>query len=217
MDYPKIQTLFKRDENGKIIRDRYTLEEFHYLKNNYWECTEKIDGTNIHIDFTLTSEGIKDITFNGRTENALIPARLLNRLKELFTEERLIKGFRLPLATESKVAIYGEGYGVKIQSGGGYLKDKNDFIIFDILIDGLWLERSAIENIANGIGISIVPLLGYFTLIEAIKITEKGFNSTIAEDEQLKAEGMVLKPVCGILRRNSDRLITKLKTRDFKP
>lgn len=130
MDYPKIQTLFKRDENGKIIRDRYTLEEFHYLKNNYWECTEKIDGTNIHIDFTLTPKGIKDISFNGRTENALIPARLLSRLKELFTEEKLLKGFRLPLATESKVAIYGEGYGVKIQSGSNRLITKLKTIDF---------------------------------------------------------------------------------------
>lgn len=30
MEYQKIQTLFKRDDNGIIIPAEYTLEEFNY-------------------------------------------------------------------------------------------------------------------------------------------------------------------------------------------
>lgn len=54
-DYQKINTLFLRDENNIIIPDRFTASEFTYLVNNLWECTEKIDGTNIHFMLTLSS------------------------------------------------------------------------------------------------------------------------------------------------------------------
>ena len=45
MEYPKINTLFKRDDKNIIIPSQYTCEEFSYLKDCLWECTEKIDGT----------------------------------------------------------------------------------------------------------------------------------------------------------------------------
>lgn len=47
MEYPKINTLFKRDENNIIIPSEYTLSEFEYLKYCPFECTEKIDGNRI--------------------------------------------------------------------------------------------------------------------------------------------------------------------------
>lgn len=44
MEYQKINTLFKRDGKNVIIPSQYTCEEFNYLKDCPWECTEKIDG-----------------------------------------------------------------------------------------------------------------------------------------------------------------------------
>ena len=43
MEYPKINTLFKRDDNNIIIPSEFTIPEFTYLQNNIFECTEKID------------------------------------------------------------------------------------------------------------------------------------------------------------------------------
>ena len=60
MKYPKINTLFKRDEKNHIILDAFTTPEFEYLKNNEWECTEKIDGTNIRIE--LEPDGKVDLS-----------------------------------------------------------------------------------------------------------------------------------------------------------
>ena len=57
-DYQKINTLFMRDENKTIIPDQYTMEEFKWLENNKWECTEKIDGTNMHCDITLDNRDL---------------------------------------------------------------------------------------------------------------------------------------------------------------
>ena len=47
-EYPKIQSIFKRDENThKFIDGVFSLPEFEYLKDNLWIWTEKIDGRNI--------------------------------------------------------------------------------------------------------------------------------------------------------------------------
>ena len=46
--YTKINTLYKRDKDtNKIIVGDYSNKEIEYLKNCQFECTEKIDGTNI--------------------------------------------------------------------------------------------------------------------------------------------------------------------------
>lgn len=216
-DYPKIQTLFKRDSNGIIMPDSYTLEEFKYLENNLWECTEKIDGTNIHID--LNQDGV--ITFNGRTERAQIPVPLLNKLKELFPLDMLLSVFEKQIndALDSNsplnISIYGEGYGKGIQRGGNYIKDDVNFILFDIRINNWWLSRESCENLATIMNISIVPLIGYMTIPDAIKYVKDGFKSTIAENKDYDAEGLVLKTPNGLKLRSGDRLITKIKTQDF--
>ena len=46
MSYPKIETLFKRDEKFNIT-DEIRCPEFDNIKK--WLITEKIDGTNIRI------------------------------------------------------------------------------------------------------------------------------------------------------------------------
>ena len=54
------------------------------------------------------------------------------------------------------------------------------------------------------------------TIPEAIDFVKKGFKSTIAENKDYDAEGLVLKTPDGLLLRNGERIITKLKTCDFQ-
>ena len=54
------------------------------------------------------------------------------------------------------------------------------------------------------------------TIPEAIEYVKKGFKSTIAENKDYDAEGLVLKTPTGLLRRNGERLVTKIKTVDFR-
>ena len=137
MEYQKINTLFKRDSNNIIIPEEYTLEEFVYLKDCKFECTEKIDGTNIRIELDSTSEEIT-MEFKGRTDHADIPKHLLNKLNELFNKEKLIEIFNLK-EKKTKITIYGEGYGMKIQKGGNYISNDVNFILFDIKIDNWYI------------------------------------------------------------------------------
>lgn len=53
MTYPKIDTLFKREDAGKkkghIIPGDYSRPEFTAVRE--WRLSEKVDGTNIRIEY----------------------------------------------------------------------------------------------------------------------------------------------------------------------
>lgn len=218
-EYQKIQTLFKRDERNIIIPDQFTYPEFEVLKDLKWECTEKIDGTNIRIE--LASSGNSEdgiiMSFKGRTDKANIPEHLLTKLNWLFDREHLMEALNITDETQNcDITLYGEGYGAKIQKGGNYISNDVNFILFDVKVGKWWLDREAIKDIANKLGINAVPLMGYMTIPEAIEYVKKGFKSTIAENKDYDAEGLVLKAPCGLLKRDGERLITKIKTVDFR-
>lgn len=218
-EYQKIQTLFKRDERNIIIPDQFTYPEFEVLKDLKWECTEKIDGTNIRIE--LESSGNPEdgiiMSFKGRTDKAVIPEHLLTKLNWLFDRERLMEVLNITDETQDcNITLYGEGYGAKIQKGVNYISNDVNFILFDVKIGKWWLDRESIKDIADKLGINVVPLMGYMTIPEAIEYVKKGFKSTIAENKDYDAEGLVLKAPCGLLKRDGERLITKIKTVDFR-
>lgn len=218
-EYQKIQTLFKRDERNIIIPDQFTYPEFEVLKDLKWECTEKIDGTNIRIE--LASSGNSEdgiiMSFKGRTDKAIIPEHLLTKLNWLFDREHLMEALNITDETQDcNITLYGEGYGAKIQKGGNYISNDVNFILFDVKVGKWWLDREAIKDIADKLGINAVPLMGYMTIPEAIEYVKKGFKSTIAENKDYDAEGLVLKAPCGLLKRDGERLITKIKTVDFR-
>lgn len=217
-EYQKINTLYKRDmqNNKQIIIGDYD-PNIEYLKDIKWECTEKIDGTNICISWDGHSR-----IFHGRTTKADIPKHLLQVLENLFPVDLLQKVFPLKY-DENKVEIpmqidlFGEGYGYKIQKiGSSYLKEQVSFILFDIRIDSWWLLRDSLEDIAKQLNIDIVPVIGYFTLYEAELMVRNGFKSTIAENKECEAEGLILKTTLGLNDRRGKRIITKIKTVDYR-
>jgi ATP-dependent RNA circularization protein (DNA/RNA ligase family) len=208
-EYHKIQTLFKRDEKTKhIIEGSWTLPELEYLKDNQWVFTEKVDGTNIRVMWNG-----KDVMFGGKTDNASIPVFLLYKLQELFEGTVKKQKFIEKFGTEGNVCLYGEGYGVKIQSGGNYFKDKNDFALFDVRIGDWWLNREDVEDIGKFFELTVVPIIGEGTLTEAIDKVRQGFNSQWGN---FIAEGIVARPKVELKTRKGERLITKIKHRDFK-
>lgn len=200
--YPKIQSIFKRTEKGIIMPDCFTTPEFKYLKDLKWECTEKIDGTNIRVIWENNT-----LRFRGRTDKAEIPVPLLDKLKELFNPNMF------PI--DKDFVLYGEGYGANIQRGGNYIKNGVDFILFDVRIGDYWLDRVKCEQIALTMGIKIVPFKGYFTIPQALFCVKEGFNSAIAENEDYIAEGLVLKTPGGLKDRHGNRIIAKIKHVDF--
>jgi hypothetical protein len=208
-EYPKIQSVFKRyqegENKGKFIIDKYSLPEFEFLKNNIWEMTEKIDGTNIRIKWN----GEK-ISFGGKTDNAQIPTFLYDKLESIFRSQ--IDNFKR-IFKDEEICMHGEGFGSKIQKGGGnYISDGVDFILFDIKIGDWWLKREDIEEIANEFTIKVVPIIEEGTLERALFLVKNGFHSTFGS---FIAEGLVLKPKVQLFSRMGKRIITKVKYKDF--
>jgi len=212
--YPKINSIYKRDEKGNFITGKYSEPEIEYLKDLDWEWTEKIDGTNIQIEWDAVSHkaGIlipPSVIFRGRTKKAQIPTFLVDKLREMFPHTLFEKHY-----PDTSMILYGEGHGAKIQKGGGkYIPDGVSFILFDVLIDNIWLQRKDVEDIASKLGINAVPFIRHGTINEAIEHVKNGFISTFGD---FIAEGLVLKTRIPLLKRNGKRIITKIKHRDFK-
>jgi len=206
--YPKINTVFKRDmlNKGRIIEECYAQPEFEYLKDNKWVFTEKVDGTNIRIEW---HRGVSRF-FGGRTDNAQIPAFLISRLEELFSVDKLDS---VITSKVDHLCLYGEGYGARIQKGGGnYKSDGVDFVLFDVLVDSWWLKREDVVEIAHSLGIEVAPKVGTGTLLEGIELVRHGLRSYWGD---FLAEGIVMRPEVELKTRAGHRIITKIKHKDF--
>lgn len=215
--YQKIQTVFLRspESNFKdLLEGQWTLPEFELLKDIEWVWTEKVDGTCTRVMW----DG-RTVRFGGKTDDAQISTFLLRTLQDTFTEEKMRTTFpdiKFNEFTPPSICLYGEGYGRKIQNGENYLPDRTDFILFDCKIDGWWLKRESLEDIATKFSIKSVPIIGTGTLLEAINFVKTGYKSTVAQNKDYNAEGLVMKPKVDLFNRKRERIITKIKTRDFR-
>ena len=205
--YHKIKTVFSRDPETKyrtLLEGEFATPEFKYLQNNDWIWTEKVDGTNIRVMF----EG-EDIAFGGKTERAQIPAPLVNKLNEMFLPQ--IEKFREHFP--DGICLYGEGYGAKIQKGGGNYRPDQGFVLFDVRIGDWWLKREDVSDVATTLGIEVVPEIGHGTLREMVELVREGFCSQWGD---FQGEGIVARPLVELKARNGERIITKLKHKDFR-
>lgn len=245
--YQKINTIFMRDAKNVIMPyESFTEPEFEYLRGLKWRASEKIDGTNMRIEVTkvpVWDDGIEGRTINGvefkvriagKTDDAQIPKNLLKHMQEKYPNEKVLAALGLkefiPVEewenehnwlTYEQIpniyTIYGEGYGEGIQSGGWYIKGGNEFIVFDVKVNDIYLKTDARDEIATKLGAPIVPFIGYFTLDEAITFVRKGFRSRVAQNPDAKmAEGLVLRTDLGLRNRMGNRLIVKIKYEDFQ-
>lgn len=208
IEYNKIDTLYKRDMEGtkKLLEGEFRNPTVEFLKDNIWQFTEKIDGTNISVCWDGHT-----ITFNGRTERAQIPTHLLNYLMATFKTNEAEQIFEEKFG-ETPVVLFGEGYGPKIQNGGLYRNDVS-FIMFDVLIAGNYQPRESVEDIAKAFGIDIVPVIFEGTIQEGVDFVKTRPDSTMGT---AKMEGLVGRPKVEMRDRCGKRVIVKIKWEDFK-
>jgi len=214
LKYPKIKTVWQRDPDNHfktLLEGQWATPEFEYLKDNPWIFTEKVDGTNIRIMW----DGER-VRFGGRTDRAQMPTFLLSKLQDMFPDEKLAECFGKadPSGVLQPACLYGEGYGARIQKGGGnYIPDGVSFILFDVQIGNWWLQRGDVEGIAEGMGIDVVPIIDTGPLAIAIQKVRYGLPSRLRDG---MAEGLVMKPAVELVARNGKRIVAKIKHKDFE-
>ncbi|MEA1998145.1 MAG: RNA ligase family protein [Euryarchaeota archaeon] len=206
--------MYKRDKGTHLfIEGEYSIPEFEYLRNNTWLYTEKLDGTNIRVQWDPCPEGDSDsnrrLMFRGRTDNAQMYPGMLERLEELFAIETFDE-----LYPETPLCLYGEGIGAHVQKGGGrYIHDGVDFVLFDVLVGRWWLRREDVAKFAKSLNINIAPIVGRGTLLAAVELIKRqDFTSSWGD---FLLEGFVLRPIVELQNRGGKRIITKVKHKDF--
>lgn len=222
LKYPKIDTLYDRD--GKyIIVGKLRRQEFGNIIR--WSITEKIHGTNTRV--TLFDYG--EVVYGGKTDEAIMPSELLEYLKKIFMPEKMKETFWFPDKPIPKSAtIYGEGYGPGVVPGSGAYRKDVSFRLFDCLViseGNWWLERKDLEDVAMKLGIKCVPILGVIDFlpvaseqIEKIFLDNRDRLVAIEEDGMVNMipEGIIAKTDELLFNRKGERVMWKLKIKDFK-
>jgi hypothetical protein len=208
IEYNKIETLWKRDMEGtkKLLEGEFRNPTVEFLKDNIWQFTEKVDGTNIRVYWDGHT-----VQFGGRTEKAQIPAPLANYLNSVFGTNEAEQIFEEKFG-ETPVVLFGEGYGPKIQNGGAYRNDVS-FIMFDVLISGNYQPRESVEDIAKAFGVDVVPIILEGTIDAGVAFVKGHPKSTMGTADM---EGLVGRPKVEMRDRCGHRVIVKIKWEDFK-
>src|SRR3990167_9644292 len=171
--YPKIETLYVRDMvKHKVLVDELRMPEFGLVKE--WYLTEKIDGTNVRVNLDRSGS----VVFGGRTDEAQMHVSLMKYLSETFTQEKMQAAFGD--REDADVTLFGEGYGPKVQKGGGLYRDTVSFRLFDVRVVQLWLEPDNINAVATTLGVSSVTYVGTYAnwLPRSIDDLKKVFRGT---------------------------------------
>lgn len=219
-EYHKIDTLYERDEKTHKLQDPLVLRNPIYANFKKLLWTEKIDGTNIRISWNT-----KKVWFDGREKDSMLPASLVNYLMDTFSMEKFRSAFpNIPEwpdgvdGTNTPVILFGEGCGGSIQAGGNY-SPSSIFVLFDVLVDcRYWLSQDNVEDVARKLGILTAPVMGEMSVEEATEMVKKGFPSILAHNltgSVAPAEGLIGRPPETMFNNKGERLICKLKTKDF--
>ena len=222
--YQKIETIAKRDLDGskRLIDGTFRDPAIEYLQDVKFEATEKVDGSSMCVYF----DGLRVRVTGGRNENA-------ERIEPIFTvvenamcdsgSEQLFEQMFPPVYDENakevltEVKIYGEAIGPGIQKVGKLYCDSQRFLVFDISVNGVYLERSnpVYRRVVDAFGLEEVPTLPDMTPNEAIEFVKTNPRSLV--NPAAPMEGVVLRPKVRLYGPNGSRLIVKVKAKDYAP
>lgn len=220
--YPKIQSLFNRDENFVVNPGSWRMREFPIISQ--WELYEKIDGTNIRVHF-IPSERMSDGTVvgglvnfysrNSDEPNVNIPPVVLKFLQGLFDFERLSS----ILVTET--ILFGEAFGGKIQGMSKLYGSVPRFALFDVMEYGYWQSRDVVLGKSIDLGIEHAPFMGIVGSVELLnpyaRVLGDYARVSPAGGGSGRPEGVILHPRGCVLQNGyGERIVAKLKWVDFE-
>lgn len=204
--YPKFYAPYKRKTDSKYLDLTQPREELLPYMNDKtcWWVSEKLDGTNTRIIW----DGYK-VDVKGRTSSSQLQGYQNELLRELIQNDNY--KFDETFGTK-EVTIYGEAFGGKIQKNPHGVEPQ--FKVFDINIDGVWLDYPSVKEISKNLGLKYndhVLFDSWDKVIDIFKDMKKGRGDF---DEYF--EGLVAVPAHMPLTRLGERVITKIKVADFE-
>lgn len=207
-NFQKIKAPFLRDgPNDRLVNT--SKPAFNWLKafdeNQKFVASEKIDGTSVGLKW----DGER-ISFVGHTDKSQFCPRYLEYLQNRFGTPEFESCVEA-IFGDRPVAIYGEGISKDYNVHYGF--PDGEFIMYDIQFDsGFYAERQFVWEVAKKLAIK-TPWEQNMTLNEAIEFVKTKPQSRLNSD--FKMEGLVLRPLVELYDNHGERLITKVKVKDF--
>jgi len=228
MEYPKIHSLWKREDsyfednkkrgNSFIVGD-YARPEFGCIKR--WQVQEKIDGMNIRVHMkrllVIDEDGFPIYRwygeYHGRRNDSMLPTSLIAAFDKIFKSEH-INAFFKNHKDANDIWFFGEGYGPKIQKGGGNYRADAGFILFDVVWNGKWSTKEWVMQNAEELGIPYAPYIGVMTEDEIVEYVKSKPLSLCSIKSQVM-EGVIARPEYPLYLPHGEPLIMKLKCKEF--
>lgn len=197
--YHKIENLHKLNKETKCRMTEYTLIEYAYLADCQWDFDEKINGTSMRVIFDKNGS----FEVKGRTDKADLPLDLIDNTVMLMEEVNL-----------RNITLYGEGVGPGVHKGSGKYAVDPTFVLFDAHndLDDYYVDRETVSYVSMMNHIPMVPYVFTGTLKEAYQTVQKGCKSIFGD---FWAEGLVGRPIVPVRSIRGNRMIVKIKHRDY--
>ena len=186
------------------IDNLYKNKDILLFKQCY--ALEKIHGTSAHIRWN-PEDGIGFMSGGEKHDKfvKLFDVEALNsQFKELFLDP---------------VVLYGEAYGGKCQRMSGTYGKELKFVVFDVKIDGKWLNVPDAEAVAKSFNLEFVDYRLINTDLNSIDAerdmpSKQAFRNGCGNDKL--REGVVLKPLIELTKNNGNRIMCKHKREEFR-
>lgn len=187
------------------IKNLYTVP--HIL-----ECfaLEKIEGSSANISFKKDAQ----VTFfpgcaNHNQFAQLFPANIYDTFKEVFAEYINEQG------EYPEVTFFGEVHGGKIQGMSKWYGPDIKFIVFDVKINGRWMNVPYAEEKTVKMGLKFVPYERGPLTIEFLD-AQRDAPSKISLSEDAPKEGIVVRAIYESNSEDGYRFIYKHKRAEFR-
>lgn len=229
--YPKILAPFKRETNkSKYVNESlWSKPEFKMLKDVEWVWTAKADGTSIKLYWN----GDK-VQFFGHTDKSQLSKLTLDYLNKTFGTPEAESVFE-SLYGSNEVNVYGEFCSKEMNEDYGH--QNGMFYVFDVqnATSGKWWDRNSVVEFADSFDIQAVPIMLKGTIDKAVSFVrlanrtwnkdfktsyfisnkEKSYLVDCPFSESAKLEGLVGRLPYELLDANGERIITKVKCKDY--
>ena len=206
--YKRVPDIFTYSK-GKVEEGQYASEAVRFTKDLPWVCTEKIDGMTVCIEW----DG-NQASFSRNHIGKRLPKHLLEMLHDKFSTSRAEERFKFnfPLG---KVVFYAVAYGGDIGDTAEKYGPGLTYSLIDVYMPARnqWLNRTAVETVGARFGVRVVPKILHEPLeMAVIKMKEHPVSKI---NMNTPMEGLVCHPFVELRDCYGERIIVKLKAKDF--
>lgn len=203
---------FKKFSSLENTYNKGFLEKIflHDCYNQEWIATEKVHGANFSFWWCKVN-GVRVASRTQFVDGSFFSCTdVVERHAETFARDCEV------FNTDSVVVVYGELFGGNIQKEVKYGEKR--FNAFDVVIDGIPLNKWDALQMAIGMGFQTVPVIASGKLEDLLEISPEFESPLAATDagEYNKSEGIVIEPVVPSFLHTGSRIYLKQKSQAFK-